>query len=82
MFTHFVFIFVAYGSTIMDKEKHRTINYVKGECKARWEINKPNFRKMTPLDDDTYEIELNKKSITMNVHISIGFFILQLAKLR
>ena len=68
----------------MDQTKHRNIKYVEGENKACFEINKPQFRQTTCLDetDQYYEIELAKKNIKLDLPIQLGFFILQYAKLR
>ena len=68
----------------MDQTKHRNIKYVEGENKACFEINKPQFRQTTCLDetDQYYEIELAKKNINLDLPIQLGFFILQYAKLR
>ena len=44
--------------------------------------NSPQFRKACPLDDDLTEIEMAKGKITHNIPISLGYFILQYAKLK
>ena len=72
----------AYGSLIMDKEKHRTVKYVLGKDEACKCVNQPVFRKLSELDDDLYEIESAKKSIKLDLPIYLGYFILQYAKLR
>ncbi len=73
-----------YGSLIMDKTKHRKIDYKRGENEACISVNSPQFRQMTCLDetDELYEIELAKRVIKLDLPIQLGFFILQYAKLR
>ena len=68
----------------MDKTKHRKVYYVKGEDKACFEVNKPQFRQSTRLDDDDdyYEIEASKSRLNLDLPVQLGFFILQYAKLR
>ena len=72
----------AFGSMIMDKTKHQNIKYVLGKNNACRLANKREFRKLTELADDMYEVELFKKEIVMDLPTQIGFQILQLAKLR
>lgn len=72
----------AYGSQILDKEKHMDVKYVVGERKARMKVNEPQFRKLSELEKDTYEIESAKKRINLDLPIHLGYFILQHAKLR
>ena len=71
-----------YGSLIMDVEKHQQIKYVKGEHEAYLYVKKPNFKKVTELENDMFEFELLKKKIKLTLPIYLGFHILQLAKLR
>jgi hypothetical protein len=72
----------AYGSMILDKTRHQSVKYVEGVHQAQLKANDPKFRKMSELDDDYYEIELAKKSICLDIPVQIGFFILQLAKMK
>ena len=72
----------AYGSLIMDKEKHQKVTYVQGKRNACLAANDPVYLKMCGLDDDLYEIESAKTKITLNLPIYLGYFILQYAKLR
>ena len=71
----------AYGSLIMDKEKHQTVKYVTSKRDACLAVNQPVFRKITELDE-LYEIESVKKRVSLNLPIYLGYFILQYAKLR
>ena len=67
----------------MDKFKHTTVKYVSGDREARLQANSPEFRKMTALDEEEqyFELELAKQSITMTLPIQVAFFVLQYAKL-
>ena len=51
----------AYGGTIMNKEKHSKIKYVKGERNASHYINDSKFKSLSKMSDDVYEIQSFKK---------------------
>ena len=72
----------AFGSCIMNKANFANIKFVSGDCAAKLEVNKPQFRKLVELDDDIFEIEAARKTIRFDVPIQIGFFVLNYAKLR
>ena len=72
----------AYGSLIMDKEKHQSLSYIEGESKAKLKVNNPRFKMLNELDDELFEIEQAKAKIRLDLPISLGYFILQYAKLR
>lgn len=72
----------AYGSMIMNKEKHVDITYCGSKEKASYFVSKKRFRNLTELDNNYFEIELAKSRITLDLPIQIGYFILQYAKLR
>ena len=46
-----------FGSVIMDKTRHRKIDYVLGKSKATKKVNKWNFFNLHELDHDVFEIE-------------------------
>lgn len=71
-----------YGGLIMDQSKHRHVTYVQGANAASDEVNDPLFIAVTELQDEIYEIEKAKKTITFDLPIQLGYFILQYAKLR
>ena len=73
-----------YGSTIMDKTKHKDIQYVQGENETCLKVNDPLFQKLECLDqeDQYYEVEMGKRKIKLDLPIQLGYFILQYAKLR
>lgn len=72
----------AYGSLIMSKERHSNITYVDSVKKAGEMVNDRRFRDLVELDDEFFEIEMAKKTITLDLPIQLGYFILQYAKLR
>ena len=73
-----------YGSLIMNKEKHRFIQYVQGENETCLKINDPRFRNLDCLDhkEHYYELEMAKQKIKLDLLIQLRYFILQYAKLR
>ena len=71
----------AFGGTIINKEKHRTIKCMKGfktSCEA---VNNPRFQSLTELENDLFEAEFTKSRIEMNTPIQLGYAILQWSKL-
>ena len=72
----------AYGSLIMNQEKHQTIKYVDSSKEASRLVNEPQFLKLSELESDFFEVELTKKKIVFHLPIQLGYFILQYAKLR
>ena len=42
----------------------------------------PFFRKCNQLNEDTFEVEMSKKTITLDLPLQIGRFVYQYAKLR
>ena len=71
-----------YGSLIMDKSKHRQVKYVDSKPRACMLVNRRRFRKLTELSDQYFEVEMAKESIALDLPIQLGYWILQLAKLR
>ncbi|KAL5019000.1 hypothetical protein ScPMuIL_004722, partial [Solemya velum] len=73
-----------YGSLIMDKTKHRTVNLMEGERSVCMNVNDPRFRKLECVDEEKeiYEMEMAKGRIRLDLPIQLGYFILQYAKLR
>jgi len=72
----------AFGSNLMRKQHHTDVCYSKEEKKINQMINDRRFISLTELEDNYCEVNMKKKKILMNIPISIGFFILQYAKLR
>ena len=71
----------AYGKTLEDVGRHRSIVYVEGS-KAGKLINNPLFRKCTSLSDELIEVESVKREVLWNLPLQIGFFVYQYAKLK
>ena len=62
----------AYGSMILDKTRHRRVLYVKGASKAKLKVNEPSFVSLTELGTDRFEIQMKKKTLNLDLPISIG----------
>lgn len=73
-----------YGMLLLDKTKHRDIEYVQGENETSLKVNESRFRKLECLDQEEqyYEIEMAKRRINLDLPVQLGYFILQYAKLR
>ncbi|XP_038054119.1 uncharacterized protein LOC119726483 [Patiria miniata] len=72
----------AYGKTVTNQEKHLQVKVCSSNEEATRLINNPNFRSLHTLDDELFEVELNKKSIRLGLPLQIGFCVYQYAKLR
>lgn len=70
-----------YGKTVTNKERHRDVKYCT-EDNVSALVNDPRFRVLNPLTEDTYEVELSKKTIKLDLPLHIGFFVYQYAKLK
>ena len=71
----------SYGKTITNKERHRDVKYCDAKEASKL-VNDSHFRVLTPLDDNTYEVEMSKKKIKLDLPLHIGFFVYQYAKKR
>ena len=71
----------SYGKTVTNKERHRRVVFCDEKSASRV-INNPFFRKCNQLSDTTFEIELSKKRIDLDLPSHIGCFVYQYAKLR
>ena len=72
----------AYGSLVMDKTKHNTIQYISSYGKAQSSINNPRFQTLNEVRTGLYEIKMSKKHVDIDLPIQLGYSILQFAKLR
>ena len=70
-----------YGKTITNVDRHRDVNYCT-EKAASHMINDKRFRQLDIIIDDAYEIEMRKRTVTYALHVHVGFFVLQYAKMR
>ena len=71
----------SYGKTITNKERHRQVKFCDDDEVPNL-INSPFFRELSPIDDDTYEVQSSKKKIKLDLPLQVGFFVYQYAKLR
>ena len=71
----------SYGKTITNKERHRDVKYC-DDKEASKLVNDSHFRVLTPLDENTNEVEMSKKKIKLDLPLHIGFFVYQYAKKR
>ena len=71
----------SYGSLLMSREKHKNIKYFVSPERVQLYQNKPNFHATERLADDLFEVKMSKRSITENLPVHLGVYILQLAKL-
>jgi hypothetical protein len=72
----------AYGSFLMNKARYKDVYYVRGLQEASNVINKPLFERLTEIGPEYYEVESFKNKYILNLPIQLGYYILQLAKLR
>ena len=72
----------AYGSIIMDKEKHSNVTYVNNVGQAQQYINSPNFKSINKIRECLYEVVSSKQNVKVDLPIQLGFTILQFAKLK
>ena len=75
----------AYGSTLLNKEKHKKISFIHGSSAAFKQVNFPMFRDLTVLGDESmenYEIESAKRKICVDTPLTIGYFVLSYSKMR
>ena len=71
----------SYGYQIKDRSQHTVAKYLSDE-KTHAAINIKLFKKLDPLNNSWYEVELAKAEIEHKEPIIVGFLILQNAKLR
>ena len=67
---------------ITNKERHKNVNYQEDSTKVSRAIANQNFLSLEEIYDDFYEILSEKKKITLDVPVVLGFSVLQYAKLR
>lgn len=66
----------SYGKTVTKKERHTDVIY----CEEH-QVD-PSFRRCNPLSAETFEMEMSKKTIRLDLPMQIGYFVYQYAKLR
>ena len=71
----------SYGYQIMDPSRHTVTKYLADE-KTHAAINSKLFKKLDPVNNSLYEVELGKAQNEHKEPLVVGFFILQHAKLQ
>lgn len=69
-----------YGYTIMNRSKHREVEFLK-ESETKKAINNPRFIGLEEFEE-FYEVTSKKKTLKHDLPVQIGFFVYQYAKLR
>ena len=71
----------SYGKTVTNKERHTDVIYCQEHQVSRYLVD-PSFRRCNQLSDKTFEVEMSKKTIRLDLPMQIGCFVYQYAKLR
>ena len=69
------------GYQFMDRSRHTVTKYLSDE-KTHGATNNKTFEPLGYLNDQLYEVELVKSAFEHKEPISVGFFVVQIAKLR
>ena len=69
-----------HGTTATNKEKHRKIAFCNENNVSRC-VKDPFFRQCNQLNDTTFEVEMSKKTITLDLPLHIACFVYQYANL-
>ena len=70
-----------YGYTIMNKNKHSSIQFC-NEKRACELVNNSRFISLEEFENETYEVQSKKKTIKYDLPVQIGFFVYSYAKLK
>lgn len=65
----------------MRREKHTKVQYMKTQRSAAMAVNRNNFKRLTQLGPDLYEIESIPSRVHLDIPIQLGVTILNYAKL-
>lgn len=60
---------------------HSRVQYVRKHRLAAMAVNRPNFKKLTQLGQDLFEIESAPSRVHLNIPIQLGVAVLNYAKL-
>ena len=71
----------SYGKTVTNKERHTDVIYCQEHQVSRYLVD-PSFRRCNQLSAKTFEVEMSKKTIHLDLPMHIGCFVYQYAKLR
>jgi ribA/ribD-fused uncharacterized protein len=72
----------AYGSLILDKEKYTRTRNVKGDVNAKIAINERNFKALSHIGEELYQVDSVPNRIKMDLPSYLGVWLLLHAKLR
>jgi hypothetical protein len=71
----------SYGKTVTNKEHHTEVLYCQEHQVSRHLVDS-SFRRCNQLDEKTFELEMSKKTIRLDLPMKIGCFVYQYSKLR
>jgi hypothetical protein len=71
----------SYGKTFTNKERHTDVIYYQEHQVSRY-LDDPSFRRCNQLSAKTFEVEMSKKTIRLDLPMQIGCFVYQYSKLR
>ena len=71
----------SYGRTVTNKERHTDVLYCLEHQVSRPLVDS-SFRRCNQLDENTFELEMSKKTIRLDLPMHIGCFVYQYSKLR
>ena len=70
-----------YGRTLMNKFRHIQLSFAKEKNLSK-HVNNPLLKTYTPLNEDIFEVEKQKKPVVHNLPLQIGVAVYSYAKLR
>jgi hypothetical protein len=68
----------SYGKTVTNNERHTDVIYCK-DIYVHQHLVDPFSRKCSQLNEDTFEVEMSKKTITLDLPMQIGCFVYQVS---
>ena len=71
----------SYGKTVTNKERHTKVLYCQEHQVSRHLVDS-SFRRCNQLDEKTFELEMSKKTIRLDLPMQIGCFVYQYSKFR
>jgi hypothetical protein len=71
----------SYGKTVTNKERHTDVIYCQEHQVSRYLVD-PSFRRCYQLSAKTFEVEMSKKTIRLDLPMQIGCFVHQYAQFR
>jgi hypothetical protein len=71
----------SYGKTVTNKERNTDVIYCQEHQVSRYLVD-PSFRRCNQLSAKTFEVEMSKKTIRLDLPMQIGCFVYQYAQFR